>query len=362
MRSARTVTAILALALGLAACGGSASQLPHERRETKKALQKRLSAFENPGLAIGELALADKAVVDGDTIHVQGLGTSLRLLAVDAEETFKYEKERRAFETGWEKYMRDMRGSSTRPVKYATPMGDEAKKWAESFFAGIDTVRLERDHPKEIRDYFNRYLAYILVNKGGVEKIYNVEIVRAGYSPYFSKYGYSRRFHQQFVDAENEARAAKRGIWDPRKPHYPDYDERKQWWDGRAEFIKAFEDEAQAHDNYIILTNYDTPSRLEAFVDKEVVVLGAVSEVRLSDGNGPTRVMLSRRRGADFPLIFWDRDVFLSSGVGQHVGEYVRVKGFVTKYEDKRGRRYQLQIKIDVPSQIVSAKTDAPKG
>ena len=350
--------AALAALIGLS-CGGRADQLAHERRDTKKSLQKRLSAFENPGLLIGEFALADKAVVDGDTVHVQGLGTSLRLLGVDAEETFKYEKERRAYESGWERYMRDMRGSSTRPVKYATPLGDEGKKWAESYFAGVQTVRLERDHPKEIRDYYNRYLAYIFVPKNGREEIYNVEIVRAGYSPYFSKYGYSRRFHQQFVEAENEARAARRGIWDPTKEHYPDYDERKVWWDGRGDFIKAFEDEAEAHDNYIVLTNYDTPRRLEAFVDKEVVVLGAVSEVRLSDGNGPTRVLLSRRRGADFPLIFWDRDVFLSSGVGKSVGEYVKVKGFVTKYDDKRGRRYQLQMKIDVPSQIVTAKTDA---
>ena len=127
------------------------------------------------------------------------------------------------------------------------------------------------------------------------------------------------------------------------------------WWDARAEFIKAFEDEAQNHDNYIILTNYDTPQRLETLTDREVVVLGAISEVRLGDGNAPTRVMLSRRRTNDFPLIFWDRDVFLSSGVQKRVGEYVRVKGFVTKYEDKRGRRYQMQIKVDVPSQIQAA-------
>jgi len=123
----------------------------------------------------------------------------------------------------------------------------------------------------------------------------------------------------------------------------------------------GFEDEAQAHDNYIVLTNYDTPTRLEALVGKEVVVLGAVSEVRLGDGNAPTRVLLSRRRTSDFPLIFWDRDVYMSSGVGQHVGDYIKVKGFVTKYDDKRGHSYQLQIKIDLPSQIFAAPktTDA---
>jgi|RhiMethySRZTD1v2_1073278.scaffolds.fasta_scaffold78262_2 endonuclease YncB( thermonuclease family) len=362
MRVKALYGAALAVFVAATACGGQSSQLPQERRLTKKNLQKRLAAFENPGLIIGEFALADKSVVDGDTVHVQGLGSSLRLLGVDAEETFKYEKERRAYEAGWEKYMRDMRGSSPKPVKFATPMGDEAKKWAQKFYADVNTVRLERDHPKEVRDYYNRYLAYVIVDRGGgKEENYNIEVVRAGYSPYFSKYGYSRRFHQQFVDAENEARAAGRGIWDPTKQHYPDYDERKIWWDARAEFIKAFEDEAQAHDNYIVLTNYDTPTRLEALVGKEVVVLGAVSEVRLGDGNAPTRVLLSRRRTSDFPLIFWDRDVYMSSGVGQHVGDYIKVKGFVTKYDDKRGHSYQLQIKIDLPSQIFAAPktTDA---
>lgn len=337
------------------ACGGPGSQLGYERKASKKALQKNLAAFENPGLEIGTFALANKSVVDGDTVHVEGLGTSLRLLGVDAEETFKHENERRAFEAGWDVYQKNMRGGSPRPVKYPTPLGEEAKAFAKHFFENVDAVRLERDHPKEVRDYYNRYLAYIFATRDGKEYNYNVELVRAGMSPYFSKYGYSRRFHAEFVAAESEARAARRGIWDPTKQHYPDYDERKTWWDARAEFIKAFEEDAAAHDNYIALTNYDTPMRLESAVGKEVVVLGAISEVRLGDGNAPTRVMLSRRRTSDFPLIFWDRDVFMSSGVARRVGEYVRVKGFVTKYEDKKGGRYQLQIKIDVPGQITAA-------
>jgi endonuclease YncB( thermonuclease family) len=345
----------LGATLAVAACGGPGSQLGYERKATKKALQNRLSAFENPGLEIGTFALANKSVVDGDTVHVEGLGPSLRLLGVDAEETFKHENERRAYEAGWDEYKKNMRGGSARPVKYPTPLGMEAKDFAQKFFEDVDTVRLERDHPKEVRDYYNRYLAYIFAVRGGKEYNYNVELVRAGMSPYFSKYGYSRRFHADFVAAEAEARAAKRGIWDPSKQHYPDYDERKSWWDARAEFIKAFEDEAPKHDNWIVLTNYDTPERLEAFAGKEVVVLGAISEVRLGDGNAPTRVMLSRRRTNDFPLIFWDRDVFMSTGVAKRVGEYVRVKGFVTRYEDKKGGRYQLQIKIDVPSQIAGA-------
>jgi endonuclease YncB( thermonuclease family) len=350
----RSLKIIVLAALVSAACGASA-QLPHERRADRKAIQKRLSAFENPGLRIGAFPLAAKGIIDGDTVKVEGLGASLRLLCIDAEETFKYDSERRAYEAGWDAYMKNMRGNSPRPVKYATPVGDEGKTFAQRFFAGHDTVELERDDPKEIRDYYNRYLAYVFVTKDGVRKNFNVEIVRAGLSPYFSKYGYSRRFHDEFVQAENEARVARRGIWDPTKQHYPDYEERKAWWDGRAEFIRRFEEEARAHTNYIALTSYDTPLRLEEMVGKEVVILGAVSEIRIGGGKGPTIVSLSRRRGQDFPLVFFDPDVFLSSGVKEHLGEYVRVKGFVARYEDKKRGRYQLQVKIELPGQIVAA-------
>src|SRR5262245_19933114 len=120
MRSLKTFT-LLAL---IAACGSSA-QLPAERRASRKALQKELAAFENPGLIIGTFPLT--GVVDGDTIRVEGLDNSLRLLCDDTEETFKHDSERRAFDEGWESYKKNMRGNSPRPVKFATPLGDDAK-------------------------------------------------------------------------------------------------------------------------------------------------------------------------------------------------------------------------------------------
>ena len=46
-------------------------------------------------------------------------------------------------------------------------------------------------------------------NKGGTWVNYNVEAVRAGMGPYFPKYGQSRRFHPEFVAAQEEARKAK---------------------------------------------------------------------------------------------------------------------------------------------------------
>ena len=50
--------------------------------------------------------------------------------------------------------------------------------------------------------------------------------------------------YDEFVAAQEEARAAQRGIWDPDKQHYLDYDLRIAWWNRRADFIAEFKREA----------------------------------------------------------------------------------------------------------------------
>ena len=340
--------ALLVLLLVLVACGS-----PEATRYSRKQAQASLSALETPGVTIGEFRVSK--VIDGDTIRVDGLDSALRLLAIDTEETFKGEKDRRLFENGWEQYLAAKRGDSKHPVKAATPLGEEAHAWAKAFFDGVKRVRLERDDPREIRDRYGRYLAYALVEKDGRWLNFNVECVRAGMSPYFSKYGYSRRYHEDFVAAEREARAAQRGIWDPAKMHYPDYDERKPWWTARAEFIAEFDRQARGRDDFVNLTQYDAIKRIERRIGEEVTVLGTVGEVRLGD-RGPTRVMLSRRMFGDFPIIFFDKDVFASTGLGTWKGEFVMVSGRVSVYESKRTGKKQVQIVVDRPGQVVLSK------
>ena len=60
----------------------------------------------------------------------------------------------------------------------------------------------------EKRDGFGRLLAYVVA--GGVNV--NLELVRLGWSPYYTKYG-KGRLRGEFEDAEREARAAQRGLW-----------------------------------------------------------------------------------------------------------------------------------------------------
>ena len=61
------------------------------------------SKIDTADLVVGEFAV--RRVVDGDTIRVDGLDSSLRLLGIDTEETFKHDSERRAFEAGWAAYV-----------------------------------------------------------------------------------------------------------------------------------------------------------------------------------------------------------------------------------------------------------------
>ncbi|MCC6334831.1 MAG: thermonuclease family protein [Myxococcales bacterium] len=352
--------------VALASCSTTEDSKRYTRNEAA-ALLKRLEVVT---LELGEFPFdGPSAVIDGDTVRVKGLSASLRLLAIDTEETFKKDWERQAFAAGWEAYKKKLRGSSPRPVKMATPLGEDAKHYAEGFFEGVTQVRLERDHPGEIRDFYGRYLAYIFAKKNGQWVNYNVECVRAGMSPYFTKYGRSRRFHKDFVEAQKEAIEAKRGIWAPGKMHYDDYDERLRWWAEREAAITRFEKEQQTHpESHIALTRWDAMLKLEQRLGQEAVILGAVQDVRMGE-SGPSVVKLSRNRSSSFDVVFFDKDVLLNTGLQFKRGEYVQVRGVVQKYRDARGLDH-LQVQVSLPGQVLAPSeqleelltTDTPAG
>ena len=311
---------------------------------------------DREGLIIGEYRLSDKPVVDGDTVRVEGVDGSIRLLSIDTEEKLRSKADRAAAAKDFDQYLKGKRGGATRPQKAGTPMGERATEFAQAFFGGAELVRLERDDPKEIRGHFGRLLAYAFVKKSGRWTSYNVECVRAGMSPYFTKYGYSHRFHNQLTHAEAEARAAKRGIWDPNAQGYGDYDERKAWWNARADFIRAFEHEANRRDDYIQLTHWDALVELEDKLGQEVTILSTVERIR--HFKGLVRVSMARQRGSAFPVIFFDKDVFQNSGIDRYKHEPISVRGTVERYE--KGSYRTLQIVVKEPAQVVLAKLPWP--
>ena len=64
------------------------------------------------------------------------------------------------------------------------------------------------------RGYYGRLLAYILVDGEN----FNVELVRQGLSPYYTKYGHSDAFDAEFEAAEVSAKRQDLGIWKGASP------------------------------------------------------------------------------------------------------------------------------------------------
>jgi micrococcal nuclease len=126
-------------------------------------------------------------IVDGDTIIVHSLDGStehrIRLLGMDTPET-------------------------VRPGHAIEAWGPEATLFTQDFCkAGVVHFRLGR---RRI-DRYKRYLAWIYVD----DQLLNAELVRAGLAKTTHYPGESSSLTRILKQAEEEARAAKRGIWSP---------------------------------------------------------------------------------------------------------------------------------------------------
>lgn len=298
-------------------------------------------------LVIGNFTIT--RVTDGDTFRFDKLDRPARLLGIDTEETFKTPDAAQKIEEislNWEEFYRLQKGESRFPVKTDSPLGYEAWKWAEEFVKDADYVRLEKGGDGRDVDIFDRYLVYMIVVKGGREVNYNVECVRNGYSPYFNKYGISRRFHDEFVAAQKHAQENRLGIWDPDKKKYPDYEERLVWWDKRAKQIEDFNTKYSGSENYFDLSSISDYERLASFVGKEVIVFGGIGNVMLD--KFPFILRIPVRKGTDFDLVIKSEnsDLVNSMDIDYLKEFYIYAKGEITQFDG----RYQIILRD--PSQV----------
>jgi len=120
-------------------------------------------------------------VVDGDTLLLANR-VRVRLIGVNAPESVK-------------------------PDSPVEPFGPEASAFTKQFIAG-GPARLEFD--KERTDQYGRTLAYVWVGN----KMLNEELLRAGLAKWERHYNYSQAMKTRFRHAEQEARDARRGIWE----------------------------------------------------------------------------------------------------------------------------------------------------
>lgn len=123
-------------------------------------------------------------VVDGDTIVIdyQGKYEKVRLLCVNTPESVHPDK------------------------KQNVPMGKVASDYTKNRLKG-KYVDLEFEGP--IRGRYGRLLAYVFVD--GIN--FNLELVKEGLSPYYTKYGLSQKHDKEFREAERYARKHKLNIW-----------------------------------------------------------------------------------------------------------------------------------------------------
>ena len=323
------------------------ARIPPGRRWTRLAaaalasliLLQAAGADEPPRadpLWIGTWPVTPEAVVDGDTVRLPAGMGSIRVLGLDCEEVFKDAAARAAAEQDFVAYAKAQRGARRLPVKYGTPAGETARGFAQQLAQGATAMRLERDAlDAPVRGTYGRLLAHVIL-QGPQGPINLAEaLIRAGHSPYFVKYGRSRRFDAIFRAAEAEARAAGRGIWGSTGPaHYPDYEERLGWWEARAQQVDQWQKEA-ARPDHVTLGAPDADERLGALVGKDAVVFGLLDrelEVKTKD----KRVLLLthlERRG--FSLVFFD--LTLPDQLDMHAltSRYLTVRGKVTLYNGR---------------------------
>ena len=123
-------------------------------------------------------------VVDGDTIDImyQGKKERIRMLCVDTPESVHPDQSRN------------------------TEMGRKASEYTKSRLWG-KYVDLELE--TKTRGNYGRLLAYVILDGEN----YNLELVRDGWSKYYTKYGFSERHHVEFMAAEAEAKAKGIGVW-----------------------------------------------------------------------------------------------------------------------------------------------------
>lgn len=151
-------------------------------------------------------------VTDGDTIDVtldsDGTEYEIRVLGLDTPET-KRNGQYESIEE-WEGIEDD---------RYLADWGETAKDYAQTEFPDGTSVQITVDSEEDEFDVYDRLLAYIRYDKSGdgaMDTLYNEDIISQGYA---RVYGSNLSRHDEFWQAEADARAAGRRVWQQSDPN-----------------------------------------------------------------------------------------------------------------------------------------------
>ena len=208
--------------------------------------------------------------------------TTLRLIGVDTEES----------------------AVGTKPV---TNAGQEATKQARQYF-GCDElgfppddaavyvdVEFDTAEPLHVclahhRGHWGRLLCYVYLktNNNNGEN-YNLHTVRQGWSPYFCKYGQSRLYHAAFLQAEAEAQAERRLIWDAATNadgNSRNYNVLLPWWNLRASILQEYRTRGVQAGVLSFPRDYDTLVEAGRRGDTVTVLCDLVQGISETPGKG----------------------------------------------------------------------------
>jgi len=173
---------ILLLAFVFSGNGSQPTQTTEQRTQSTITTSENKNEDNNIATSVnkinGDLVKVVR-VIDGDTIEIEG-GEHVRYIGIDTSETVD-------------------------PRKPVQCFGVEASNKNKELIEG-KMVRLEKDITD--RDKYNRLLRYVYVS----DTFINLELVKQGFA-YSYSYPPDIKYQDQFVKAQQEARVAKRGLW-----------------------------------------------------------------------------------------------------------------------------------------------------
>lgn len=133
-------------------------------------------------------------VYDGDTLEVRGAG-KVRLLGIDTPEREPSQRDR--FYRQWKV-----------PPKHLRRIAREARTFT---IRTVEGKRVRLDVESKRRDRHGRLLAYVVLPDG---RTLNRLLLDEGYAVVYRRFDFGRK--GEFMDAEERARTAGRGMWDKR--------------------------------------------------------------------------------------------------------------------------------------------------
>ena len=284
-------------------------------------------------------------VVDGDTIRVVTRGVTekdeenLRILALDTEESHN---------------------AGGKPV---TPWGHDASDHVKGMFRPGDKLTLEFPGTEPVEECWSKYrgnygrpLVYVY-DKDGND--FQEHMIRQGYSPYFSKYGYASftDHHRRYQAAERLAQQENLGVWDQiavNGSEMRNYWLLGVWWDLRARIIEDYRAFKRDNPDKVFNTRLDYAA-LQAMAqeEQEVAIFTELRSIkRIGGENG---IVSIGSIAQPFKLFLPGLD----EPDGQRIVDLIRLR-YAGAGDDKPGRGYayvkgKLALYRDEPELIVTS-------